>query len=471
MTKWGEMHLSDLLKAINPLGYFDRRFRQIDRRLKQSAEFDQTLGLGLIERFTALDGQLAARTEELRVQIEALHTRLDGLDNAQDRMSRHLDHVRTRFSSYLGSGIALTYLADGTPILVNSNDIGCPLPLLVGGRWEENNTMVLLSFVEPETVFLDIGANVGFFSMLVARRLAGSGHVYAFEPHPGLVELLRKNLFLNQFDKFATCFPLALSDQNGTAALYYPTGHLGGGRIVDDATVPPENLITSDMRRLDDLLGPAFSCDLVKIDVEGHELGVLRGMRRIVENSPCIKILFEKLEPDTGEDSQLEGFFRECGFDLYGVEDDASLSPLRRGGLGAWTGYALGARPGTIDGGLRRTRFAIHPCHLMVPGEKQGRREILHRAGERGTLFFYGPFWFLRAGMWRLRLIGTLRGSIMLVVQESFGAKVLEFELHEGQAEHVFASKRDLPAFELAAFATSDSAEITVERLELIWEA
>src|SRR5256885_16158060 len=69
-------------------------------------------------------------------------------------------------------------------------------------------------------------------------------------------------------------------------------------------TGPERCLITWPLRRrsggrLDDLLGPDFRCNLVKIDVEGHELQVLDGMKRIVENSPDIKILFEKLTPNS----------------------------------------------------------------------------------------------------------------------------------------------------------------------------
>src|SRR5205085_12352859 len=109
---------------------------------------------------------------------------LQRVEQAQDRMWRHLDFVRTRSGSYLGSGIALTHLADGTRMLINANDDGCPMGILSGGRHEENNTQLLLSFVDPDTVLVDIGANIGFFSVSIAQRLTGRGHVHAFEPHP-----------------------------------------------------------------------------------------------------------------------------------------------------------------------------------------------------------------------------------------------------------------------------------------------
>jgi len=453
------MRLLDRLSAVNLFGYLRRRFRRHDDGLNES--LDRRLeALGL---------------HALQDRLDKLQTYLVRIETGQDRMSRQLDQVRTRLSSYLGLGVALTYTVDGMPVLVNANDMGCPLVLLAGGRYEEDVTQVLLSFSDPDTVFLDIGANIGFFSLQIGRRLLGKGHVYAFEPHPSLVELLEKNVLFNGLQKVVTWFPFALSDQNGTATMYYPDGHLGGGSIIQsNAAAASKNVIVREMKRLDDVFGSDFKCDLVKIDVEGHELNVLLGMRRIVENSPTIKILFEKLEPDTGANSPLERYFRELGFDLYGIELDASLSPLDRGDLGTWTGYALAARPGTIDD-HKRAQFSIYPAQLFVPGAGtstgNSKDERLIRSANRGDVLFFGPFWFLRAGIWRVRVHGAIRGSIFVRVQELNGVKVTEFELRTERLEHVFIANHDLVAFELVAYASSNSAEIILERFAIARQA
>src|SRR5579872_4042806 len=95
-----------------------------------------------------------------------------------------LDFVRTHLACYVGDGVALTYLADETPIYVNANDSGCPFNMLNGGRYEEENLFVLLSFVKDDSVFVDIGANVGFFTLRIGKQLGSTGRVYSFEPHP-----------------------------------------------------------------------------------------------------------------------------------------------------------------------------------------------------------------------------------------------------------------------------------------------
>src|ERR1700737_2990965 len=110
------------------------------------------------------------RKANLSHQLAALDAKLDRVRLDLDLLRNDSDFVRTHLSSYLGDGVALTYLVDATPIYINSDDCGGPSNLLNGGRYEEQNLEVLLSFVKPDTVFVDIGANIGFFTLQVGRR-------------------------------------------------------------------------------------------------------------------------------------------------------------------------------------------------------------------------------------------------------------------------------------------------------------
>jgi FkbM family methyltransferase len=445
------MRFSTLASALIPIS----RLARINRKLDRRAQFDEALAKSLAEMFGTFNA------------------RLDAMDRRQERMWGHLDFVRGRLNTYVGDGVALAYTIDGMPIFVNSQDIGCPAALLNGGRYEEDNHQVLLSFVDPGTVFLDIGANVGFYTLQIGQRLSSAGRIYAFEPHPELFRILRNNVFNLLMGKTVTCVPIALSDRNGTVKLHYPIGHLGGGSAaVTSGGDWPISIVESEVRRLDDLLGPDFRCDLVKIDVEGHEMNVLAGMRGVIANSPEIKILFEKLALDGSADPALQGFFAEMGFDLYAVQPDASLTLLAsEGGLRDWSGYVLAARSDTIQDGLARSRFSIYPAHLRVPGDKPPAAGRLDRAADRGGVLFHGPYWFLRRGVWRLKLHGRLTGAADFVLQETWGCPVLKFSLHDGEAEHVFTLSRDLLNFEFFVVAASDRSHISFDRLELIQEA
>jgi FkbM family methyltransferase len=410
---------------------------------------------------------ISGAMERIWTRNANLSKQLAALDAKLERMWLDLDFIRTRLSSYLGDGVALTYLVDATPIYINSDDCGGPSNLLNGGRYEEQNLEVLLSFVKENTVFLDVGANLGFFTLQVGRRVLHSGRVYAFEPHPKLLKLLRWNVHLNGLMGTVTCFPFGLSDQNSAAKFSYPIGHLGGGAVGDLSDNADYDTVDSELRRLDDVLGSDFSCDLVKIDVEGHELNVLNGMRRIVANSPEIKILFEKLSPNVGTEEAFEEYFRGSGFDLYQVRDDSSLDEFVAGSLKERGGYVLAARRGTIAEGTSRSRFSIYPGQLFVPTALSESRS----GAKPGDILFHGPYWFLRKGVWRLKLYGSIRGAISFILQERFGYRVLGFPMSEGQSEHVFILKRDLIHFECVARSATEGAQIELNRLEFIREA
>ena len=392
------------------------------------------------------------------------------LDAELRQVRLELDFVRSRLSCYVGAGIALTYLADETPIFVNSNDLGGPFNLMNGGRYEEENIDVLFSFLKDDTVFLDIGANIGFFTLKLSKRLGPRGRVYAFEPHPVLYKLLHRNVYVNGLNRVVSCFQVALSDENTTATLQYPVGHLGGGRL-GSGEIAGHTPVEADVRRLDDLLAPDFRCDVVKIDVEGHEISVLNGMKQIVNNSPQIKILFEKLGPNVGTEPALEGYFSELGLALYGVGPDASLQALQTGGLAEWDGYVLAARRGAIEDGLRRARFSVYAGQLLAPTASIPAPGLLRRTADQGELLFHGPYWHLRQGIWRFKLHGKVRGTVRFSLLERFGHPVLDFSLEGGQSEHVFVVQRDLVYFECAAYAADGQAEIAVERLEFIRES
>jgi hypothetical protein len=194
-------------------------------------------------------------------------------------------------------------------------------------------------------------------------------------------------------------------------------------------------------------------------------------MRTIVENSPDIKILFEKLVMNAGSENELQTYFSTAGFHLYGVHTDASLMLLEDGALAPWSGYVLAARPGTISDGLRRTRFSVYGEQLWSPtGAATEAGPYIH-AGNKDDLLFHGPYWFLPSGIWRLKFHGTLSGTLRFEILHRFGHRVLEFALGEGQTEHILVVPRALVHFECAAYVTSPAANVNIERLEFSLES
>ncbi len=150
---------------------------------------------------------------------------------------------------------------------------------------EPEVTQYLLWNLMPGMTFLDVGAAVGWFTLIGAHEVGPEGQVLAYEPMPSRFELLRENVELNGFEN-VSCFPVALSDKDGEAYIGGP----GMMRLTEKRTDTPIKTarLDSHLRRLG-----LRRVDVVKIDVEGAELRVLHGMRRTIENSPGIKIVCE----------------------------------------------------------------------------------------------------------------------------------------------------------------------------------
>jgi len=140
-------------------------------------------------------------------------------------------------------------------------------------------------------VFVDVGASIGFIAVRAARRVE---RVIAVEPHPERFAYLRRNVELNGLDN-VECINCAVGDVDSTIALYDVDPTLGPHPL--DVSTRRGRGLRYDVpqRRLDDLVSDDVS--VLKIDVEGAEVGVLRGCERVLAGRPTL--LVESLGGET----------------------------------------------------------------------------------------------------------------------------------------------------------------------------
>jgi FkbM family methyltransferase len=167
---------------------------------------------------------------------------------------------------------------------------------------------------------VDVGAHLGYFTVLFATRVGKGGRVYAFEPDPTTFEFLERNT--KRFEN-VTCVNAAIVDSNATVTLYRSKKSSHNSLWVRNAG-ESNGSVSVRAARLDEALGDA-GADFVKIDTEGCELEVLDSMQRLLERSPNITLLVE-LNPlrmngrDRSPDDLLQKLLR-LGFEIGFVNE------------------------------------------------------------------------------------------------------------------------------------------------------
>ena len=190
------------------------------------------------------------------------------------------------------------------------------------GTWERSTGSLLRRLIGPGCRFLDVGAGVGYFSVLAAGA-ALRVQVDAVEPSPDTATLLRFNLWLNSTP--ATVWPVALTDRRRAVALAIAENNIGDTRGVLVNVAANYALVVPGMAADDLFQGRTF--DVVKIDVQGWETEVLLGMQRIVKESPRIAIIVEfwpsaLCRRDVDPIAVLSGY-RQMGFDIVVLNGDS----------------------------------------------------------------------------------------------------------------------------------------------------
>lgn len=140
---------------------------------------------------------------------------------------------------------------------------------------------------------LDIGANIGFYSLLFSEYAGPSGHVWAFEPDRRNVETLERNLSLNACCN-VTVEPCAVGAKTEPGELFLSESHQGDHRTFSAGD--GRSHVPIEMNALDDIFSHGEVFDLVKIDVQGAEQFVLEGMRDVMSRSPNMSIILEIAE-------------------------------------------------------------------------------------------------------------------------------------------------------------------------------
>jgi FkbM family methyltransferase len=268
---------------------------------------------------------------------------------AAKRLARH----PSAFASFFGGTDALNKLlvdlysknpvqcvrTHGFDILLDPNDLGVSPSIGVLGWHEMKTTELFIKLVGLGSTVIDVGANIGYFTLLAAKLVGNNGIVISFEPEPTSFSLLTKSVGMNNFDN-VTLAQKCISNIDGQQLLHLSPNHnkglhsiardLGGSSIL----VPSARL---------DTIANTFgigSIDLLKIDVEGAEPEVLEGAERLLSETRVRNIIMEWEHPETWvqHNDILERIF--AGFDVYEFVRSLPFLPARKLASGSTSLFA-----------------------------------------------------------------------------------------------------------------------------------
>lgn len=186
--------------------------------------------------------------------------------------------------TFVGGNRVLIRTANGFKMYVDSNDVCISPHLILDGVWEEWTEATLRRVVQPGMRVLEIGANVGYFTLLLARQTGSTGSVYAFECDPDLAQIAEDNVEINGFADRVTIDRRAVGESTGSAEFQRAQRHRGGGTLVaglqqiEQLRESEREALTVDVTTVDALVqARGTSFDFVKIDAEGAETWILNG--------------------------------------------------------------------------------------------------------------------------------------------------------------------------------------------------
>lgn len=175
-------------------------------------------------------------------------------------------------------------------LFIDPKDQGVAQYLLLYGVFGEYETKLVKDLVKPGMTVVDVGANIGYFTVIFSKLVGNTGKVYAFEPDPYNYDILSKNIKLNNLSN-VILIPKALSNFPGKIKLFLDKTNLGNMSFAAQNISDDGGEIEVEAVTLDSYLG-GQKVDFIKIDVQGAEGLVLGGAKNTLNNNH-LKILTE----------------------------------------------------------------------------------------------------------------------------------------------------------------------------------
>jgi FkbM family methyltransferase len=317
-------HLKAFLDRVNPAPAGNRSWLKGIKSLFQGNATAQQLDL-VLRRLASLD-----------TQVKQLENRLDG----QTRIARgkgiaalsKAEFVRlcrtACQTAYLGDNTILCRVLGRYLLYADSQDVGIVPHLAMDGYWEAWMTLAVARVLQPGWHCIDVGANHGYYTVLMGGIVGKTGRVVALEPNPRLAELVKRTIAANDFQNQITVLTEAVSETAGeTLKLVIPQGFGMNASLVRNA-IASDEIIEVQTTTLDQLTASWEKVDFLKIDAEGAEEMIWRGMQSTLRQHPHLTIVLEFNDQRSADPKGFLSLIQQAGFKLRHIDFDAEIKEI-----------------------------------------------------------------------------------------------------------------------------------------------
>lgn len=236
-----------------------------------------------------------------------------------------------RLYAYLDPRTALTTLHGGQLIFVDPRDEQLTPSIVAFGRWESWIERTVLSLLRPGDRVIEVGANVGYYTLAMGTAIGPTGRLDAFEANPQMARLLRRSLACDARLVGVTLHEQIVADRAGVMPFYVSDSHAGAGNLAEHGWRMGEDtqVVEREAVRLDDVFA-GQSIDFIRIDTEGAEILILNGALELLRRSATIKLCIEwsiGMMSARGDLPALVAALEAMGFRFWQV-DVAGPTPL-----------------------------------------------------------------------------------------------------------------------------------------------
>lgn len=199
---------------------------------------------------------------------------------------------------YLGQDMAITKTIFGHKMFLDTRDVSLTPHLITDGFWEEGPTCLMKKLVKPGMNVIDVGANNGYFTLLLASIVGEKGRVTSFEANPLLAKILFRNVHINGYINRVNVNNKAVFSSTKKMKFNICKEYHGSSSfwINNDSLIKyhdSTNTIEVDSVSLDEFLGTNEKVDFLRIDAEGSDPHIIDGARQLISKNKNIIIIME----------------------------------------------------------------------------------------------------------------------------------------------------------------------------------